>query len=490
MLKTHSLATCLLILIRLGSGGNVGFKIESVKLELFDDKFRVSIPDDPDIKWVAFNININKEFRSFEDGQLSGLVAIPRARMWSFEFERSLSDTDLVYVWLAIQHNSVIFRDKQGPISVGAVRRGDPNVIVSASRTSTTTTTPSSPLPTVDSSIKTTSTQSSGCVASVTVVQSRPNKPCKGDLLFEDKFDQLNSERWTNEVFLPFERGDFEFVLYNGTAYVDNSGVLKIPATLYEGKPNRGSIELGNRCTSFSEMCQQTAKPNNYLPPIISGCISSKRSFNFQYGRIEVKAKLPKGDWLVPLIVLEPTAKKYGSNTYYKNGEIRIAFSRGNQNLELHGTDIGGKRLFGGVVLNKSSEARHDFMANVTLNDVNGSIEHFGDTFHLYSLVWKPDGILLSVDDNEYGKIKTDFKNVLNDVDWRQGADDAPLDQLFYITLGLSAGGHGDFPEHIDKPWTNRAPKAILQFNSRRHEWKPTWQHPLLEVDYVRVYAV
>ncbi|XP_075164783.1 gram-negative bacteria binding protein 1 [Haematobia irritans] len=474
------------------------FNVEQVKFELLDEKFRLSIPNDPDIKWVGFNVNINREFRSFEAGQLSGLVGMPRDRVWSYEFERSLKDTDLVYVWLAVQYNNVIFRDKQGPISVGAVRTGNPHYVIPTSTTTSTTTTTTTRKPTTaifGSNPNKDGKDTSGkeCYASVTVVQKNAKRICKGDLIFEDHFDQFNTERWTNEVYIPINSGDSEFVLYNATAFVDDSGVLEIPAQLYEGKINRGVIDLGQRCTKNNDNnCHLIARTNWYLPPIISGRISSENSFNFKYGRIEVKAKLPKGDWLVPLILLEPHLNKYGSD-YYRNGEIRIAFSRGNNDLQLDDMDIGGKRLFGGVVLSRIAENRHDFMVNVTLNDVDGSSEHFGDKFHLYSLIWKPDELLFSIDGYTYGKIQTNFKRILNDNDhqnWKIGDDDAPLDQMFFLTLGLSAGGHGDFPQHVMKPWQNTSPKATLKFNENRLDWSTSWQDPSLKVDYVRVYAV
>ena len=59
----------------------------------------------------------------------------------------------------------------------------------------------------------------------------------------------------------------------------------------------------------------------------------------------------------------------------------------------------------------------------------------------------------------------------------------------FYITLGLSAGGNGDFPDTTEKPWQNTNPRGSWIF-SKDKTWLPTWSQPSLEVDYVRVYAV
>lgn len=39
---------------------------------------------------------------------------------------------------------------------------------------------------------------------------------------------------------------------------------------------------------------------HNILPPIKTARINTKDSFNFKYGRVEIRAKLPRGDWLFP----------------------------------------------------------------------------------------------------------------------------------------------------------------------------------------------
>ncbi|XP_073843544.1 gram-negative bacteria binding protein 1 [Musca autumnalis] len=486
MNKVHLFIGSLLFIIRLKF--NYTYTVDNVKLEIFDDKFRASIPNDPDIKWVAYNVNINKAFSAFEAGQLSGLVGMPRDQLWTHEFQRSLADSDVIYIWLAIQHDRVIFRDKQGPFSVGAIRRGDLNIIAdttSSTTTTTTTTTESPQQPPLSNRV-----DDKDCFASQTELPQGNNKHCKGDLLFEDNFDRLDEHRWINEVRIPIRTTtDDEFVMYNGTAYVDG-GVLKITPTLYDGSINRDRVNLGNRCTDKFDKCHLEAKPNFYIPPIVSGRINSKDSFNFKYGRIEIRAKVPKGDWLVPLLLLEPNAMRYG-DTQYKSGQIRVAFLRGNKELKWNNVEIDGSHLYGGAVVSIDANKRHDFMANVTLDDVNGFKEHFGNNYHVYSLIWKPTELLLSVDGYQYGRIPSDFKNTIKETAWNLGGNDAPFDDMFYISLGLSAGGHGDFPlETANKPWRNTDPKAILRFNEKRQQWHSSWEQPSLEVDYVRVYAI
>lgn len=55
------------------------------------------------------------------------------------------------------------------------------------------------------------------------------------------------------------------------------------------------------RCTNSQWYgCSRTGTPQNLLNPIKSARIRSLYSFSFKYGKVEVRAKLPSGDWLWP----------------------------------------------------------------------------------------------------------------------------------------------------------------------------------------------
>jgi len=62
----------------------------------------------------------------------------------------------------------------------------------------------------------------------------------------------------------------------------------------------------------------------------MSGKLTTVESFKIKYGRVEVKAKLPKGDWLWPAIWMLPRYNEYGQ--WPASGEIDIMESRGNVN--------------------------------------------------------------------------------------------------------------------------------------------------------------
>ena len=67
---------------------------------------------------------------------------------------------------------------------------------------------------------------------------------------------------------------------------------------------------------------------NNYLNPINSARLRTVKSFNIKYARVEVRAKIPRGDWLWPAIWMMPKNAQYGN--WPASGEIDIMESRGN----------------------------------------------------------------------------------------------------------------------------------------------------------------
>lgn len=61
-----------------------------------------------------------------------------------------------------------------------------------------------------------------------------------------------------------------------------------------------GYISL-NDCTDLDkENCHRKASGNVIINPVRSARLNTKDSFSFKYGRVEVIAKAPLGDWLWP----------------------------------------------------------------------------------------------------------------------------------------------------------------------------------------------
>lgn len=94
----------------------------------------------------------------------------------------------------------------------------------------------------------------------------------------------------------------------------------------------------------------------------------------YRYGRLEIEAKLPKGDWIKPLISLLPARNVYGA--WPASGEITLLQSRGNS--PQYGAN--------GKTNGKSN-------ANVQLGDVGGGCDTVSSIAH-WGPHWRYDVLL------------------------------------------------------------------------------------------------
>nr|ADZ45540.2 beta-1,3-glucan recognition protein 4b [Thitarodes pui] len=328
------------------------------------------------------------------------------------------------------------------------------------------------------------------------VSRSRVQLPefiCSGQLLFEENFlDPLAiGNLWEPEVRFSGEP-DYPFVVYMYDNHISvRDGHLSIRPVLLEHKFGesftRKPLDLGSRCTGEvgTAQCYRSAHGAHILPPIISGKITTKNEFNFRYGRVEIRAKLPKGDWLVPEIQLEPRDNNYGT-LKYASGLMKVASVEGNGILS--------RTLTGGVIMSD----REPFRSYAMLE--NRGQDSWTKDFHNYTLVWKPDGISLFVDGVNYANVDPGDgftkigleNNVTAASQWAQGSLMAPFDEMFYISLGISVGGLNDFSDSTPKkPWHKKSRNSLLVFWNDRSNWYPTWhnEEAELQVEYVRVYA-
>ena len=130
---------------------------------------------------------------------------------------------------------------------------------------------------------------------------------------------------------------------------------------------------------------------NRPAPPIQSAIVRTANTFAFKYGRVEVRAKLPVGDWLWPAVWMMPKTSAYGQ--WPRSGEIDIMESRGNLNLyNGAGQNIGVEEFgctlhFGTENWNSASWAAH-----FSRRSAPGNGWHRG--FHSYKMEWAPSNNL------------------------------------------------------------------------------------------------
>jgi hypothetical protein len=116
------------------------------------------------------------------------------------------------------------------------------------------------------------------------------------------------------------------------------------------------------------------------INPVRSARLNTKGKKTIRYGRVEITARMPKGDWLWPAIWMMPQDSVYGE--WPKSGEIDIAESRGN---DARTYDMGD---------NIVSSALH--WGTASLNDRwrmsygewGGSRVRYTQKFHTYGLEW------------------------------------------------------------------------------------------------------
>jgi len=146
--------------------------------------------------------------------------------------------------------------------------------------------------------------------------------------------------------------------------------------------------------------CERNAGASgNYINPIMSARLRTAESFSFKYGRVEVSAQLPKGDWIWPAIWMLPTDQAYG--TWPASGEIDIMESRGNDpSCSVGGSDVYASTLHWGPAWDQNKY-------EMTHAEYKHS-ESLGDGFHTYGLLWTEDRLMTYIDDES---------NVVLDVD-------------------------------------------------------------------------
>lgn len=106
---------------------------------------------------------------------------------------------------------------------------------------------------------------------------------------------------------------------------------------------------------------------------------------------MEIRAKLPSGDWIYPIMSLFPVEENLRS-------KIVMAFSRGNNRLtDSGGRDIGGRNLYGGYVPTDEGPERTSQLKTHRLSDPISS------GYHKFELRWEPDKVTLSIDGVVFG---------------------------------------------------------------------------------------
>ena len=143
-----------------------------------------------------------------------------------------------------------------------------------------------------------------------------------------------------------------------------------------------------------------------------SGRITTKDKIEFQYGTVEVKAKLPQGLGIWPAIWM--LGHDIDENYWPNCGEIDIMEYVGRMPGKIH-TTLHTKDSYG-----------------VSKNTKITTLEEIETGFHIYKMQWDEDQIQFSIDDNV---VYTFAPIEKTEEIW-------PFDKPFYLILNLAVGGY------------------------------------------------
>lgn len=206
-----------------------------------------------------------------------------------------------------------------------------------------------------------------------------------------------------------------------------NNGWGNNEEQFYTDRPDNVFVENG--------ILKIIAKRENYNgAQFTSARIKTEGKFEFTYGKIEFRAKLPFGGGTWPALWL--LGADYQTNTWPAAGEMDVMEHVGN-NQDVVQAAVHSPSSFSNTV-NKGE---------VTVNGVS-------EDFHVYTLEWTAENLKFSVDGNNYYTYDPEVKN----------DETYPFNKDFFIIMNVAIGG--DLGGTIDNQFTEGT----------------------MEVDYVRVY--
>jgi beta-glucanase (GH16 family) len=202
-----------------------------------------------------------------------------------------------------------------------------------------------------------------------------------------------------------------------------SAGVVNDEDQVYTARPRNVRVENGHLVI---EAHKEDYDGGHYT----SGRLQSSGKVDVLYGRVEVRAKLPKGQGTWPAIwMLSSRPFVYATtcddeadwqgdddcDAWPNSGEIDIMEHVGYQMGHVHGTVH--SKSFPWPLWNQRK-------GRILVDDV-------ADGFHVYALDWTPERIDISVDDTIY----------LTYINEGNGWQEWPFDQPFHVILNVAIGG-------------------------------------------------
>ncbi|MDE7299845.1 MAG: glycoside hydrolase family 16 protein, partial [Lachnospiraceae bacterium] len=153
----------------------------------------------------------------------------------------------------------------------------------------------------------------------------------------------------------------------------------------------------------------------------------SRGKGDWLYGKFEICAKLPTGKGTWPAIWMLPTDWAYGD--WPASGEIDIMEHVGYDQDMIHAT-VHTKSYNHSIGTQKSASRR---------------VKGVSEEFHVYTLEWLPDKIIMSMDGEEYFTFEpTRYKSTPTSDEW-------PFDKRMHLLINLAVGGDWGGARGVDE---------------------------------------
>lgn len=322
----------------------------------------------------------------------------------------------------------------------------------------------------------TASSVNSQCANPTVTTASGPKAPpsgsfCSGDLIFEDNFDTFDHTKWFNDQTMAGGGNDeFQWYVNDRENSYTSGGIFHIKPTFTADLFGDNFLTSGrvvippDQCTDSSNGgCDRQGTPQYIIHPIRSALVKTSESFAYKFGTLEIRAKIPTGDWLWPALWMMPKGRVYGG--WPASGEIDLMESRGNPALYDGNTNVGAQQVGSTLHFGPRWDMNGYSTAHYPLNQNPG----FNEAFHIYRVVWTPAYLQFYVDNLLIGTVNAGsgfwvrggWSNGWTGLPnpWANGSIMAPFDQEFYIIMNTAVGGtNAFFPDRFEnrngaKPW-------------------------------------
>lgn len=233
-------------------------------------------------------------------------------------------------------------------------------------------------------------------------------------LVWSDEFDYTglpDSTKWTAQV--------------GGHGWGNNELQFYTSGRTENARVENGMLTIEARQENWDSMKYTSAR------------LVSKNKGDWQYGKIDVRAKLPKGRGTWPAIWMLASNNPFN---WPDDGEIdimeHVGFDQGTVHASVH------TKKFNHVIGTQKTN-------KIKVDDCS-------ENFHVYTVEWNKDSVKVAVDGNFYFSFGND----------KTGYEAWPFDNKMHLLLNIAAGGNWGGQKGVDETiWPQK-----------------------MEIDYVRVY--